>query len=96
MVEKAPPVGTSTLVPSLWKEEDPVATPAANLVSVLPVDVASVEVNLIVLSSDSALVARDEVDWEALVAGDAVDWEALAAEDIDDVESVSSWSPSRI
>jgi hypothetical protein len=50
------------------------------------------EVDLIVLSSDS----EDKVDWEGLVTGDKVDWEALAAEDVDDVESVGSWSPSRI
>jgi hypothetical protein len=41
----------------------------ANLVSIPPVDATSVEVDLIVLSSDS----EDEVDWEALVAGDEVD-----------------------
>jgi hypothetical protein len=49
-------------------------------------------VDSIILSSDS----EDEVDWEVLVAGDEVNWEALAAEDVDDVESVGSWSPSRI
>jgi hypothetical protein len=48
-------------------------------------------VDLIVLSSGS----EDEVDWETLIAEDEVDWEVLAAED-DDVESVGSWSPSRI
>jgi hypothetical protein len=48
-------------------------------------------VNLIALSSDS----EDEVDWEALITEDEVDWEVLATED-DDVESVGSWSPSRI
>jgi hypothetical protein len=48
-------------------------------------------VDLIVLSSGS----EDEVDWEALIAEDEVDWEVLATED-DDVESVRSWSPSRI
>jgi hypothetical protein len=67
-VEKAPPTGTSTMVPSLQKE-DPAAAPMANLVSIPPVDATSVEVDLIVLSSDS----EDEVDWEALVAGDEVD-----------------------
>jgi hypothetical protein len=68
LVEKAPPTETSVSVPSLWKEEDPAAAPAANLVSVPPIDAASVEVDLIVLSSDS----EDEVDWEALIAGDEV------------------------
>jgi hypothetical protein len=46
---------------------------------------------LIILSSGS----EDEVDWEALIVEDEVDWEVLAAED-DNVESVGSWSPSRI
>jgi hypothetical protein len=92
MVEKAPTARTSMPVPSLWTEEDPVAAPVANLVFVPPIDVASVEVNLIVLSNDN----EDEVDWEALVARDEVNWEALAAKDVDDVESVGSWSPSRI
>jgi hypothetical protein len=49
-------------------------------------------VDLIILSSDS----KDEVDWEVLFAGDEVDWEALDAEDANDIESVGSWSPSRI
>jgi predicted dinucleotide-binding enzyme len=79
-------------VPSLWKEEDPAAAPMANLVSIPPVVVASVEVNLIVLSGDN----EDEVDWKALIAGDEVDCEALDAEDVDDVESVGHWSLSRI
>jgi hypothetical protein len=48
-------------------------------------------VDLIIFSSGS----EDEVDWEALIAEDEVDWKVLAAED-DDVESVDSWSPSRI
>jgi hypothetical protein len=56
------------LVPSLWKEEDPTAAPTANLVFVPPIDAASVEVDLIVLSSDS----EDEVDWEALITRDEV------------------------
>jgi hypothetical protein len=46
---------------------------------------------LIVLSSDS----EDEVDWEALIVEDEVDWEVLATE-YDDVESMGSWSLSRI
>jgi predicted dinucleotide-binding enzyme len=91
MVEKAPSAETSTQVLTLRKEEDPAATPMANLVSVPPVDAASMGVDSIILSSDS----EDEVDWEALVAGDEVDHEALVAEDVDDVESVGSWSPSR-
>jgi glycine cleavage system protein P-like pyridoxal-binding family len=70
----------------LRKEEDPAAAPAANLISVPPVDAALMGVDLIILSSDS----KGEVDWEALVARDEVDWEALAAEDVDDVESVGS------
>jgi hypothetical protein len=86
-VEKASPARTSTPVPSLRKEEDPAAAPATNLVFVPPVDATSVEVDLIILSSDS----EDEVDWEAHVTGDEVDWEAFAAEDVDDVESVGSW-----
>jgi hypothetical protein len=48
-------------------------------------------VNLIALSSGS----EDEVDREALIVKDEVDWEVLAVED-DNVESVGSWSPSRI
>jgi predicted dinucleotide-binding enzyme len=91
VVEKALPARTSTSVSTLRKE-DPAAAPAANLVSVPPVDAALMGVDLIVLSSDS----EDEVDWEALIAGDEVDWEALAAKDVDDVESMGSWSPSRI
>jgi hypothetical protein len=57
-VEKAPSTETSTPVPSLRKEEDPAAAPAANLVSVPPVDAALVGVDLIILSSDS----EDKVD----------------------------------
>jgi hypothetical protein len=92
VVEKAPPAETSTPVPSLQKEEDPAAARVANLVSIPPVDATSVEVDLIILISDS----KDKVEWEALVAGDKVDWQALAAEDVGDVESMGSWSPSRI
>jgi hypothetical protein len=76
-VEKAPPTGTSTPVPSLRKE-DLAAAPAANLVSVPPVDAVLVEVDLIILNSDG----EDKVDWEALIAGDEVDWEALAVEEV--------------
>jgi hypothetical protein len=50
------------------------------------------DADLIILSSDS----EDEVDWEALIAEDEINWEALASEDDDDVESVDSWSLSRI
>jgi hypothetical protein len=53
MVEKAPPAGTSTSVPPLRKEEDPVAAPVANLVSISPIDATLMGVDLIVLSSDS-------------------------------------------
>jgi hypothetical protein len=48
-------------------------------------------VDLIVLSNGR----EDEVDWEALIADDEVDWEGLAAKD-DNVESVGSWSSSKI
>jgi hypothetical protein len=58
VVEKASPAGTSTSVPSLRKEEDPVAAPAANLVSISLVDATLMGVDLIVLSSDS----EDKVD----------------------------------
>jgi hypothetical protein len=92
VVEKAPPARTSTPVPSLRKDEDLGAAPAVNLASVPPIDAASMDVDLIVLSSGS----EDEVDWEALVTEDEIDWEALTDEDDDDVESVGSWSPSRI
>jgi hypothetical protein len=91
VVEEAPPVGTSKPVLSLQEEEDPVAVPAVNPIFVPPVDADSMGVNLIVLSSSS----EDEVDWEALIVEDEVDWEVLAAED-DNVESMGSWSPSRI
>jgi hypothetical protein len=77
-------------VPSL--QEDPTAAPVVNLVSVPPVDAASMEVDLIVPSSDS----EDKVDWEALVIGDEVYSEALTTEDVDDIKSVGSWSPLRI
>jgi hypothetical protein len=92
VMEKAPPARTSTSVPTLWKEEDLAAAPAVDLVSVPPVDAALMGVDLIVLSSDN----EDKVDWEALVAEDEVNWEAIAAKDIDNVESMGSWSPSRI
>jgi predicted dinucleotide-binding enzyme len=91
VVEKAPPARTSMPVPTLWKE-DPAAALAANLVSVPPVDAALMGVDFIVLSSYN----EDEVDCKALVAGDEVDWEALAAKDINDIESVGSWSLTRI
>jgi hypothetical protein len=68
VVEKAPPAKTSTLVPTLRKEEDPAVAPAGNLVSVPPIDAALIGVDLIILSSDS----EDEVDWEALVTRDEV------------------------
>jgi hypothetical protein len=92
VVEKAPLARTSTPIPSLRKEEDPTVAPAADLISVPPIDVASMGVDLFVVSSDSA----DEVDWESLVTGDEVDWEALATKDVDDVEFVGSWSSLRI
>jgi hypothetical protein len=91
VVEEAPPTGTSKPVPSLREEEDPTTTPAVNPVSAPPVDADLMGVDLIVLSSGS----ENEVDWEALIAEDEVDWEILTAED-DDIESVGSWSPSRI
>jgi hypothetical protein len=56
-----------------------------------PIDADLMGVDLIVLSSGS----EDEVDWEALIAEDEVNWEVLVVE-YDDVESVDSWSPSRI
>jgi hypothetical protein len=90
-VEEAPPAGTSKLVPSLRAEEDPMAAPMVNLVSIPPVDADLMGVDLIILSSGS----EDEVDCEALIAKDEVDWEVLAAED-DNVKSMGSWSPSRI
>jgi hypothetical protein len=90
-VEEAPPVGTSKPVLSLQEEEDPATAPTINLVSVPPVDADLMGVDLIILSSSS----ENEVDWEALIAEDEVDWEVLAVED-DDVESMGSWSPSRI
>jgi hypothetical protein len=89
VVEKALPASTSTPVPSLRKDEDLGATPAVNLISV---DATFVDADLIILSSSS----EDEVDWEALIAEDEIDWEALIGKDDDDVESVGSWSPSRI
>jgi hypothetical protein len=49
---------TSTLIPTLQKEEDPAAAPAANLVSIPPIDAALMGVDLIILSSNS----KDEVD----------------------------------
>jgi hypothetical protein len=64
----------------------------ANLVSIPLVDATLMGFDLIILSSGS----EDEVDWEALVAENEVDWEALAAKDVDNIESVGSWSPSRI
>jgi hypothetical protein len=70
----------------LREVEDLVAAPAVNPVFARPVDA-----KLIVLSSDS----EDEVDWEALIVEDEVNWEVLATE-YDDVESMGSWSPSRI
>jgi hypothetical protein len=79
------------MVSSLREKGDPVAAPAVNLVSIPPVDADLIGVDLIVLSSGS----EDKVDWEAPTAEDEVDWEVLATED-DDVESVGSWSPSRI
>jgi hypothetical protein len=84
-VEEAPPAGTSKPIPSLWEEEDLVAAPAVDLVSVPPVDADLMGVDLIVLSSGS----EDEVDWEALIIEDEVDREVLATED-DDVESMGS------
>jgi hypothetical protein len=57
-VEEAPPAGTSKPVPSLREEEDPMAAPAINLVSVPPVDADLMGVDLIVLSSGS----EEEVD----------------------------------
>jgi hypothetical protein len=75
----------------LWEKEDPAAAPAVNPISVPSIDVDLIGVDLIVLSSGS----EDKVDWEALIAEDEVDWEVLAAKD-DDIESVGSWSPSRI
>jgi hypothetical protein len=57
------------LVPSLRKDEDPGAAPAINLVSVPPVNAASMDVDLIVLSSDS----EDKVDWEVLIIEDEID-----------------------
>jgi hypothetical protein len=58
VVEKDPPARTSTLVPTLQKEEDPAAAPVANLIFVPLVDAVLMGVDLIVLSSDS----EDEVD----------------------------------
>jgi hypothetical protein len=55
---EAPPARTSTAVPTLWKEEDPVVAPTANLISVHPIDAALMGVALIILSSDN----EDEVD----------------------------------
>jgi hypothetical protein len=75
----------------LWEEQDPVAAPAVNPISAPPVDANLMGVDLIVLSSGS----EDEVDSEALIVKDEVDSEILAVED-DDVESVGSWSLSRI
>jgi hypothetical protein len=42
----------------LWKEEDPVAAPTANLISIHRIDAALMGVALIVLSSDN----EDKVD----------------------------------
>jgi hypothetical protein len=53
----------------LWEKEDPAAAPAVNLVSVPPMDVDLMGVDLTVLSSGS----EDEIDWEALIAEDEVD-----------------------
>jgi hypothetical protein len=92
VVEKALPVRTSTPIPSLQKDKDLGAAQAVNLISVPPIDATSVDADLIILSSGS----EDEVDWEALVTEDEIDWEDLAGEDDNDVESVGSWSPSRI
>jgi hypothetical protein len=64
VVEKGLPARTSTLVPSLRKDEDPGAAPTVNFVSVPPIDAISMDADLIILSSSS----EDEVDWEALVA----------------------------
>jgi hypothetical protein len=75
----------------LWEEQDPVATPTVNSISAPPVDANLMGVDLIVLSSGS----EDEVDREVHIVEDEVDSEILVAED-DDVESVGSWSPSRI
>jgi hypothetical protein len=86
VVEKALLAGTSPLVPTLRKKEDPVATPMANIVSISLVDATLIGFDLIVLSSGS----EDEVDWEALIAKNEVDWEALAAKDVDDIEFVGS------
>jgi hypothetical protein len=91
VVEEAPPAGTSKPVPSLRAEEDPAAAPVVNPISIPPVDADLMGVDLIILSSGS----EDEVDCEALIAEDEVNWEVLATED-DDVESMGSWSPSRI
>jgi hypothetical protein len=68
VVEKDPLARTSMLIATLRKE-DPAAAPAANLVSISPVDAAFMGVDLIILSSDN----EDEVDWKALVARDEVD-----------------------
>jgi hypothetical protein len=75
----------------LREEEDPAAAPAVNPASVPPADADLMAVNLIALSSGS----EDEVDWEALIVKDEFDWEVLAVED-DVIESVGSWSSSRI
>jgi hypothetical protein len=91
VVEDALPVRISKLVPSLREGEDPAAAPMVNPVSIPPADADLMGVNLIALSSGS----EDEVDREALIVKDEVDWEVLAVED-DNVESVGSWSPSRI
>jgi hypothetical protein len=90
-VEEAPPAETSKPVSSLREEEDLATAPAVNPISAPPVDADLMGVDLIVLSSGS----EDKVDWEALIAENEVDWEVLAVED-DNVESVSSWSLSRL
>jgi hypothetical protein len=92
VVEKAPPARTSMPVPYLWKDEDPGAAPTVNLVFVPPIDAAFVDADLIILSSGS----EDKVNWGALIAEDKTDWEAFTDEDDYDVESLGSWSPSRI
>jgi hypothetical protein len=91
VVEKAPLVETSAPVPPLWKEDDPAATPMANLIPISLVDATSVGADLIILSSDS----EDKVDWKALAAKDEVDWEALVAKYDDEVESMGSGSLMR-
>jgi hypothetical protein len=58
VVQEAPPIGTSRLVPSLREEEDLVAAPVVNPVSVPPTDADLMGVDLIVLSSSS----EEEVD----------------------------------